>query len=580
MVIFLKTSASWLYYQVVPLYTLPPVARAAAVVVALNQQPSMATLSSSWCQIAMNQPCASASTRCERFTTMLAIIIIVRPIATIAQDRITGPVMRTPYRLAVAITAALTSAHSVAEGYKLYEQSISSMANAYAGRGAQISDATLVYSNPAALTELQGAQLSGGGSLIYATSRYRDAKATSAQGAPVQGRTHDENSLVQPVPFFFYSDKVQPDLGYGFGVFAPFGLSSDYADDFVGRYFADETAVQVVALQGSVGYRLNSVWSVGAALNLNHASGKLSKFKDHNGLCELGTGVNALYRMDVYNPAYCQSHYAVEGDDIGVGYSLSLLAKPLTNTTLALVYHSAVRYTLEGDSTISNTPITGANVTGIPGFISVAPNLPAINSRTGKLASNPWLTEASALALTTPASLVMSADQRLTPAWSVQASVQWTQWSEFENISIISTAAPPTISLSTQQSSNLAKTGYIGYIPEYWQNSWSASVGVTHDYTPDMQLKLGFAFDENPIEQAHRTARVPTNDRTWLTFGATYTLNQALSLDWAYGYLWMPATQINEREYNANDVALYKSGLQMRVKNHAHVAGVQLNYKF
>ena len=73
-----------------------------------------------------------------------------------------------PSSLAVAIIAVCGASLAHAEGYKLYEQSVSAMGNAYAGRGAEITDASLVYSNPAALTQLSKASLSTGLNLISA----------------------------------------------------------------------------------------------------------------------------------------------------------------------------------------------------------------------------------------------------------------------------------------------------------------------------------------------------------------------------------------------------------------------------
>ncbi len=87
--------------------------------------------------------------------------------------------------------------------------------------------------------------------------------------------------------------------------------------------------------------------------------------KNHSGLCELGTNINGLYGANVYNAAYCNSHYEVNGDDVAAGYNLGFHGD-LGSTKLALVYHSEVKYTLKGDSEITNTPITGANVAGNP----------------------------------------------------------------------------------------------------------------------------------------------------------------------------------------------------------------------
>ncbi len=477
--------------------------------------------------------------------------------------------------VSLAVLSALLSVPAHAEGYKLFEQSVSSMGNAYAGRGAQITDATLVHSNPAAITALESARLSAGLNLISAKTHYRNANAQSANGQSVVGRTEGANSLNELVPFVFYTDKVSANLSWGIGFYVPFGLSSDYADDFTGRYFADETAVQVLSLQPALAYRLNERWSVGAGISVNRAEGTLSKFKDHSGLCEAGPQLGAIF-----NDAICNSHYQVEGDDIALGYTLGVYAEPVSGTRLALTWHSAVGYTLKGDSVITNTPVTSAN--GNPYLVQVPgmPQLPLLDTRTGKLATNALLTEASKLDLTTPATAAFSLDQQLTAALSLQFSAAWTQWSKFQSIDIVSNDASPSISLSTQQGQNLNSPGYIGYIPEYWHNSWSFALGATYVYQPDLTLKAGVAFDENPIGQSHKTARIPTDNRVWLTVGANWRLSAQLSLDVAYGYLFSGNVSVDEHEYNVQDQPLYHSGFQGDYSNKGQLLAVQANYRF
>lgn len=477
--------------------------------------------------------------------------------------------------VSLAVIYGLISLSAQAEGYKLFEQSVSSMANAYAGRGAQVTDATLVYSNPAALTALDTAQLSTGLNLISAKTNYRNVSAQSANGQSVVGRTEGANSLNELVPFVFYADKVSEQLSWGIGFYVPFGLSSDYQDDFVGRYFADETAVQVLSLQPAIGYQLNQKWSVGAGISLNRAEGTLSKFKDHSGLCEAGPQLGALFNADI-----CRSHYEVEGDDIAIGYTLGVHGEPVEGTRVALTWHSAVRYTLKGDSVITNTPVTSTN--GLPYLVPVPgmPQLPLLDARTGKLATNDTLTEKSQLNLTTPASAAFSLDQQVTAALSLQFSAAWTQWSEFQSIDIVSNDANPSISLSTERPANLNSEGYIGYIPEYWHNSWSFALGATYLYQADLTLKAGVAYDENPISQKHKTARIPTNDRVWLTVGANWQLSNQLSLDLAYGYLFTGDVNVDEHEYNVQDERLYNSGFQGQYSNNGQIVAIQANYRF
>lgn len=492
--------------------------------------------------------------------------------------------MLKPSSIAVAIltvlTTQLTTQQAWAEGYKLYEQSVSAMGNAYAGRGAQITDATLAYSNPAAISQLKQAQFASGVNLIKADTKYQNAAATSATGLAVTGKTAGKNSLIEAVPFVFYTDQLTDKVNYGLGFYVPFGLSSNYQDDWVGRYFADETAIEVLALQSSLSYQFNPDWAIGVGFSLNHATGTLSKFKDHGGLCELGAAINSLYRQDVYNANFCQSHYEVNGDDWAAGYSLGVFGRITPDLAIAMMYHSELKFVLRDDSTITHTPITGANVTDPRRYQVISPRLPAIDRQTGKLASTPILTEASRLALTTPSSVAISLDHQFSKAWSWQASLNWTGWSVFEEIAILSNSAQPTISLSTQSPENLAKTGYIGYIPQYWHDTLAGAIGLTYRHNGDLTLKTGLAYDENPIQVQRKNARVPTADRIWWTLGSTFTLTPTWSVDVAYGYLWMSGHTSSEREFNAADIALYQSGLTASFKNHAHVLGAQMNYRF
>jgi long-chain fatty acid transport protein len=282
----------------------------------------------------------------------------------------------------------------------------------------------------------------------------------------------------------------------------------------------------------------------------------------------------------VYNEAYCNSRYKVEGDDIAFGYTLGIHSEPIDGTRLALTYHSAIHFTLTCDSEITNTPLTGANVAANPNFIVVAPNLPAIDLSTGKLAANSSLTEASKLALTTPATAAFSIDQQLSKALSLQFSAAWTQWSEFQSIDILSTDANPSISLSTQLPQNLNNPGQIGYIPQQWHNSWSFALGATYVLQRDLTLKAGVAYDENPISAEHKTARIPTDDRVWLSAGANWQMADNMSVDVAYGYLITDDVAVNEREYNVQDQPLYNSGYQGDYSNKGQLLAVGVNYRF
>ncbi len=48
------------------------------------------------------------------------------------------------------------------------------------------------------------------------------------------------------------------------------------------------------------------------------------------------------------------------------------------------------------------------------------------------------------------------------------------------------------------------------------------SIGVNYHYSDTIKLRAGLAYDEEAIKDEFRTARIPGNDRKWLSLGASY----------------------------------------------------------
>lgn len=497
--------------------------------------------------------------------------------------------------LAIAILSA-TSINSHASGFKLFEQSTSAMGNAYAGRGAQITDASMAFTNPAALSRLKQAQWVIGLNVASVDGNFSNATATSALGLPVSGASSGRLNSVSPIPHFHYANPINDKFSVGFSVAVPFGTSSDYNDKFIGRYFAQTTELQVLALQPSLSYKINDDLSIGGAIALNMASGKLSKYKDHNSLCELGQGINATYSQlsagafsDVAQPDFCHSKYEVSGNDIQPSFTLGLHYQLSDTTKLGVSYHSAVNYTLKGDSIIDNTPITGEFVKytnnpeqywtapTIPGVVDGS-KMPVIDLTTSKMAVSPLKTEKSSLGLNTPQSVIVSIDSKITDRLSLQWSTTWTQWSKFTDISVLSDDTQPTISPSTEQSANLNAPGYIGYIPEHWSNAWAFALGATYQVNNQWTVKTGIAQDNSPVNANYRSARIPANDRTWITAGAHYQGSAPWSIDVAAGVMFMKDTTVVDREYNAQNNVIYKSSFQADYDINATVVSLQFNY--
>lgn len=419
--------------------------------------------------------------------------------------------------LAAAIAAASTQV--LANGLALNEQSASSAGSAYAGRASTAANASTLFGNPAGMSRLERAEVSGGLAFIDASTDISDAEGQLAPGLPVSGTNDGDMVPFSTIPFGYYVTPISDKLHAGIGVYAPFGVESDYENGWQGRYEGVTSMVQVVTIQPTVSYAFNDRVSVGFGPTINHISG------------ELTSNVPAA----AFNPALAAMSDAdveIEGDDIAYGYNLGVLFGITDRLDWGLTYHSKVDYSLEGDTTISGTP---------------APVAPAID---GKYDAE--------LDITMPESVDTSFSFQATDALALYAGATFTRWSRLEGIEVENSGV------------NAMFQSSFGTITEEleWEDTWSFAVGGAYQLNPKWVIRAGYAFDESPTNDQHRTVRIPVSDRDIFTLGAGWNVSDDLTLDAAYAYIDEEKGEVNQDTYSAD------------FENSAHGLALQATYRF
>jgi long-chain fatty acid transport protein len=455
--------------------------------------------------------------------------------------------------LVAAITAAVLAPAAQASGYKLNEQSASGAGTAYAGRAAVVEDASVVFYNPAGMVKLKRAEFTVGTSYIDASSSFSLDSYTNGAGktytAEDLGPYSDGGDFVSAatIPYAYFAMPINDKFAAGFGIFVPFGTNTDYEDDFIGGGFADQTKLTSIEFQPAVAYRLNDQLSLGFGLDFTYMKGLLSKQLDTVPYSEQlqslngGTGPADLTGANRPFSDYqgFENHYEVEGEDWDIGYNLSMMWDINTDITLGITYRSQMDFELEGDSKFSQKEgVTGLAQApaGLPvpaGSYIIAP----VDGTTGSVPD-----QSSKVPLTTPQSLTVSYAHQLTNKFQLLAGMTWTQWSVFEDFDIISTEPEPGV---MDTLSGLGG-GYIGHIEENWNDTTAVAIGANYQLNDDWLLRAGYANDQSPVSNTYRTARVPDNDRQWLSTGVNYRINQDLDVDFAFSYLFFEDTQVNE----------------------------------
>jgi long-chain fatty acid transport protein len=464
-------------------------------------------------------------------------------------------------------------------------------------------DASVVFYNPAAMTELDRAQMTVGFTYINGVGEFT-GDATNVGGFDITGADDSDiysdggNYLGESfIPFFYYVRPINDKFSVGLGVYVPFGTNTDYDNDFVGGGFADETSLTSLEITPTFAYKVNDQLSIGGGIDIVYMKGLLSKYVDSVPYyAAAAAGYQATYDGNIAGGATdaqataaaeaavdgltadspllnsdnagFENHYEVEGDDWGYGWNLGAYYKLSEATTLGLTYRSEIEITLVGDSEFSESfeAYDKASDTVIS-YGDIRP-------------------QGSEVPITTPASATFSVVHQATDKLLLQAGTTWTGWSSFESFDVIATenitdGTAIDISDISYDSNNGLDLGYIGYIDESWTDVWALALGGTYQLNDKVVLRAGYAYDQSPVDDDHRTARVPSSDRQWLTFGVGYIINADLSFDVAAGYLFMNKMDLFERN-KRNDNTYTESLTSITGEYEIDVFGLsaQVNYKF
>lgn len=422
-------------------------------------------------------------------------------------------------KTAIAIAVGALSTQAMSAGFALNEQSISGMGTSFAGRSSSADDATTLFGNPAGMSRLKREEVSFGMAAISAKTDIKDTSAFTPQGpgglrAPVGGSNDGDMVPVTAVPMGYYVKPIDDKWAIGVGVYVPFGLIADYESGFQGRYHGDYSEVRVITVQPTVSYRFNEKLSIGFGPTLNRIDGELQS-----------ATINPI-------PGGNDGRVKVKGDDTEVGFNAGILYELTPQTRMGLTYRSKVEYTLEGDTELKE----GFNQLGVAGKYDAS------------------------LDLTTPESIDLSVTHELNDQWTLYAGAMLTRWSRFEAIVIDNEGLP---------------SGPLNPIIEEqdWHDTWSYAIGTAYKLNREWTLRTGLAFDQSPTNNLHRSPRIPTGDRTAVSFGLGWNPTDDVTVDLAYSYLWEEETKVR-REHPSKGI------YNATYENSAHGFGAALSYRF
>jgi long-chain fatty acid transport protein len=382
----------------------------------------------------------------------------------------TSPTVRA-VRLATFSGLACTAA--MANGIRISSQDglASSRGEAFA---ATADNPSAIYYNPAGIAQLKGHDLRGGVYGLHLNVEYT---------APAGGSTIKNQEEWHAIPqlFYTYGPEELP-VTFGLGLYSPYGLSSEWAQDSGFRMLAIKGELTYMTLNPTVAFKLREGLFFGVGLTINDAELNLQR------------GLTPIPNNDLFK---------FKGDGLALGANLGLLWQPCEQVSFGVNYRSPTEIDFDGTTT---TAVYNA----VPGVF------PA-----------PFSLEQDAnTSMPFPQNVAVGVSYRPTPDWNFEFNADWTDWNTMNALNV-----------------NQASTGTVQQ-ELYWESSWYYEFGVTRRLGEHWRISGGYIYNQNSVPTAFYTPLVSDLNRQFVSIGGGYT-SKHFNFDLAYQYGFSPGRDVS-----------------------------------
>ncbi|HSX52620.1 MAG TPA: outer membrane protein transport protein, partial [Cellvibrio sp.] len=229
------------------------------------------------------------------------------------------------YSIPLLTSIALFPSFTSAASFQILEQSPAHLGKSFAGTASDVIDASSVFFNPASTVELEQPILTLGANAIVTNSKFSNENSNTRG---INGETDE----VGYVPNAYYVHPASEKLSFGIGINAPYGLASEYEDNWYGRYLATYSQLEIININAISAYRLTDTFSFGVGINYQMADVTLESQFDST------LGVNPAPATD--------SSAKIQGDDDSFAADLSFFYQPNERTNLGLIWRQGGEFDL------------------------------------------------------------------------------------------------------------------------------------------------------------------------------------------------------------------------------------------
>jgi long-chain fatty acid transport protein len=372
--------------------------------------------------------------------------------------------------------------------------------------------------------------------VITPSIKFSNNASLPAANQPLGGDGGDAGGF-NFVPNMYFAVPINAQWTFGLGVNAPFGLTTEYDDGWIGRYQALKSQIQTINVNPVLSWKATPTLAIGVGVNYQYIKATLTNNVNYSGaLLSAAGGAGIAPGSPTFNAIAgatrgLDSKAQVKGEDGAWGWNVGFAWDATPQLRLGFSYRSEIQYDVSGDIDFSNPtialpPTTPPQLAGTIAALSAAVNQQALYSR--GVTSD----------ITIPAIANLSMLYRLNNQWDVMADIQYTGWSSIPELRF-NASSPPALPAT----------------PLNWDDSYKFSVGATYKANDVWKARFGIAFDQTPVTN-DPTVRLPDSDRWWLAFGGEYKVNQNMKLDGGFAYIIGDNSNFNQNQGSTASNAL------------------------
>ncbi|HEU4563362.1 MAG TPA: outer membrane protein transport protein [Gemmatimonadaceae bacterium] len=408
--------------------------------------------------------------------------------------------------LGLAVPAALG-----AQGFGLNEIGSCAVARGHAVTAAPCDDPSAIYWNPASPATMKGWSVYAGVAAIAVGGEF----SADTTGAVFEG---DVPTEYPPHLFVNYgADR----WAAGLGVYVPYGLTSQWKDDFPGRFSAKKASLASIYIQPNLAYQLAPGWSIGGGPIIGHSSVELIQAIDLSQ--QPAPGLPVTFAQFGIAPGTEFARARLEGSAWAYGFNVGVHGVLAPNVQIGARYLSKLKFDYDdADATFTQTQTNltiPADLT-LPGGIVIPAGTP-VDAIVG-----PQFTTGGALvsqkvstSIEHPAQFQIGLGFTGIPRTTLSAEYVWIGWKAFKELPV-EFKGPAS--------------GNNRILIEDFSNTWGVRTGAQYDFMNGWAGRAGFSYARTPAPDVTVTPLLPDMDRYNYSLGLGIPLGDRFKVDASY----------------------------------------------